>query len=144
MQPLGPGCQQTHLAQAAGKLLVYCVKEQFIVDVLAIWYREPRLFQVQKELQACRGAHWPGCVPHPANLNLALACIALYLGLGTASGSRSPCTISSCNAVGSRPLSALPAERSPLYVLRVPVSMQQRPQAHPEQQAPAAAPHLAA
>ena len=113
MQPTGPGCQPTHLTQAAGKLLVYCVKEQFIVDVLAIWYRGPRLFQVQKEFQACRGALWPGCVPHPADLNLAQACITLHLGLGTATGSLLTRTIFTHNAVSFRPLSVLPAERSP-------------------------------
>lgn len=141
---LGQAAKLAHLAQAAGKLLVDCVKEQFVVDVLAIWYRGPRLLQVQKEFQACRGAHWPGCVPQPANLILALACITLNLGLGTASGSHSPCTIFSRNAIGFMPLSALPAERSPLDLLGVQASRHQRPQAHPGQPAPAAAPHFAA
>ena len=128
MQLIKPGCHPTHLVQAAGKLLVDCIEEQFIVDMLAIWYRRTRLFQVQKEFQACRGAHWPKCVPQPATLDLACACITWNLGLS----SHSPCTTFSRNAVGFTPLSALPAEPSPLHVLRVQASMQQRPQAHPE------------
>ena len=39
MQLTEPGYHPTHLAQAAGKLLVDRVEEQFIVDMLAIWYR---------------------------------------------------------------------------------------------------------
>ena len=140
MQPTGPDYHPTHLAQAAGKLLIDCIEEQLIVDVLAIWYREPRLLQVQKELQACREGH-TGLVVYPTQPGFGSGWHHFASGPG---GSHSPCTIFSRNAFGFMQICALPAEQSPLHLLRAQASMHHRPQAHPEQQAPAAAPHFVA